>query len=188
MDDLKRIIEGLQQQITDSQTTTQAWRKEDVAAAATITSGVTSLATTVEGLAARIVKLEGLASLPDTDASQSSAAPHKGVPKPPNPPNLTAPPPNPSGKPLLAGKGVLDNDGVLQHGPELLPKKPFEEVIILKTAHASSSGSGSSTDVMVPRYFKLDFPRYDGKEDPLPWLSRCEQFFRAQRTEPQQQI
>jgi hypothetical protein len=133
----------------------------------------------VEGLAARIAKLEGLAPLPDTDASQSSSAPQKGVPKPPNPSNPTAPPPNPSGKPLLAGKGVLDNDGVLQHGSELLPKKPIEEVNIL-------NGSGSSTDVMVPRYFKLDFPHYDGKEDPLPWLSRCEQFFRAQRTERQQ--
>jgi hypothetical protein len=38
-------------------------------------------------------------------------------------------------------------------------------------------------DGMVPRYFKLNFPRFDGKEDPLPWLSRCEQYFRAQKTE-----
>ena len=29
----------------------------------------------------------------------------------------------------------------------------------------------------VPRYHKLDFPTYDGKEDPLGWLNRCEQFF-----------
>lgn len=25
---------------------------------------------------------------------------------------------------------------------------------------------------------KFDFPRYDGKSDPLPWLNRCEKFFR----------
>jgi hypothetical protein len=25
---------------------------------------------------------------------------------------------------------------------------------------------------------KLLFPTYDGSEDPLPWLNRCEQFFR----------
>ncbi|WVZ63767.1 LOW QUALITY PROTEIN: hypothetical protein U9M48_013374 [Paspalum notatum var. saurae] len=29
---------------------------------------------------------------------------------------------------------------------------------------------------------KLDFPLYDGKEDPLPWLNRCESFFRGQHT------
>jgi hypothetical protein len=30
---------------------------------------------------------------------------------------------------------------------------------------------------------KLLFPTYDGTEDPLPWLNRCEQFFRIQKTE-----
>jgi hypothetical protein len=25
------------------------------------------------------------------------------------------------------------------------------------------------------------FPTYDGTEDPLPWLNRCEQFFRIQK-------
>jgi hypothetical protein len=30
---------------------------------------------------------------------------------------------------------------------------------------------------------KLLFPTYDGTEDPLPWLNRCEQFFRIQGTE-----
>jgi hypothetical protein len=32
------------------------------------------------------------------------------------------------------------------------------------------------------RPHKLSFPTYDGKEDPLPWLNRCEQFFKGQRT------
>jgi hypothetical protein len=36
--------------------------------------------------------------------------------------------------------------------------------------------------VPVPRYYKLSFPMFDGKDDPLGWLNRCEQFFRAQRT------
>lgn len=30
---------------------------------------------------------------------------------------------------------------------------------------------------MVPRYIELDFPVYDGSEDPLSWLHRCDQFF-----------
>jgi len=35
---------------------------------------------------------------------------------------------------------------------------------------------------IVPRYQKLEFPTYDGKDDPLWWLNKCEQFFRAQQT------
>jgi hypothetical protein len=30
---------------------------------------------------------------------------------------------------------------------------------------------------------KLLFPTYDGKDDPLPWLNRCGQFFRIQAAE-----
>jgi hypothetical protein len=30
---------------------------------------------------------------------------------------------------------------------------------------------------------KLLFPTYDGADDPLPWLNRCEQFFRIQDTQ-----
>jgi hypothetical protein len=29
---------------------------------------------------------------------------------------------------------------------------------------------------------KLLFPTFDGSEDPLPWLNRCDQFFRVQET------
>jgi hypothetical protein len=32
-----------------------------------------------------------------------------------------------------------------------------------------------------PKFYKLEFPIYDGSEDPLNWLSHCEQFFRGQR-------
>ncbi|KAB5538897.1 hypothetical protein DKX38_016430 [Salix brachista] len=34
--------------------------------------------------------------------------------------------------------------------------------------------------VNLPRYSRLEFPLYDGKQDPLAWLSRCEHFFRHQ--------
>jgi hypothetical protein len=34
----------------------------------------------------------------------------------------------------------------------------------------------------VPRYHKLSFPTYDGKDDPLGWLNKCEQFFHGQQT------
>ena len=43
-------------------------------------------------------------------------------------------------------------------------------------------------DLGVPHYYKLSFPTYDGKEDPLGWLNRCEHFFRAQRTREHQKV
>ncbi|EEF48186.1 conserved hypothetical protein [Ricinus communis] len=43
----------------------------------------------------------------------------------------------------------------------------------------TQNGTHQST---VPVYAKLDFPTYDGTEDPLIWARRCEQFFENQRT------
>jgi hypothetical protein len=34
----------------------------------------------------------------------------------------------------------------------------------------------------APRFYKLEFPTYDGAVDPLNWINQCEQFFRGQRT------
>lgn len=39
------------------------------------------------------------------------------------------------------------------------------------------AGQGS-----VPRFYKLNFPMFNGQEDPLPWLNRCDQFFWGQHT------
>lgn len=48
---------------------------------------------------------------------------------------------------------------------------------------AVSGGSDEEADALgVPRFYKLSFPPFDGREDPLGWLNRCEHFFRAQRT------
>jgi hypothetical protein len=44
------------------------------------------------------------------------------------------------------------------------PPAPYE-------GHADALG--------VPRFQKLSFPTFDGKDDPLPWLNKCEHFFRA---------
>jgi hypothetical protein len=54
-------------------------------------------------------------------------------------------------------------------------------------AHASSPNHHIHHDEdeegsAIPRYYKLSFPMYDGKDDPLGWLNRCEHFFRAQQT------
>lgn len=34
----------------------------------------------------------------------------------------------------------------------------------------------------MPKFHKLEFPIYDGKEDPLPWLTRVEQIFKGHGT------
>ena len=34
----------------------------------------------------------------------------------------------------------------------------------------------------APKFYKLEFPTYDGSVDPLNWLNQCEQFFRGQQT------
>jgi hypothetical protein len=39
-----------------------------------------------------------------------------------------------------------------------------------------------------PRFQKLDFPRFDGKTDPLLFINRCESYFRQQRTMPEERV
>jgi hypothetical protein len=45
--------------------------------------------------------------------------------------------------------------------------------------HQEDYGEGQG----VPKFHKLSFPLYDGKEDPLGWLNRCESVFRGQLRE-----
>ncbi|KAG2541920.1 hypothetical protein PVAP13_9NG663828 [Panicum virgatum] len=35
---------------------------------------------------------------------------------------------------------------------------------------------------------RIEFPTFDGKEDPLPWLNRCETFFRCQNTPERRRV
>uniref|UniRef100_A0A0A9D2Y9 Reverse transcriptase domain-containing protein n=1 Tax=Arundo donax TaxID=35708 RepID=A0A0A9D2Y9_ARUDO len=89
--------------------------------------------------------------------------------------------------PLLSGAGILQQNNALIHDTNLLPKKPIVD-IVPSTVIDDCQGPFGATSGMVPRYFKLDFPHYDRKEDPLPWLSRCEQFFRGQQTEERHKV
>ena len=38
------------------------------------------------------------------------------------------------------------------------------------------------------RFHKLEFPSFDGTGDPLPFLNRCEHYFRGQRTLEEEQV
>jgi hypothetical protein len=63
--------------------------------------------------------------------------------------------------------------------PHLPSPNPF-------AAASPSSNQGAMDDeergLAVPRFHKLSFPTYDGKDDPLGWLNQCDHFFRAQHT------
>ncbi|KAF2322890.1 hypothetical protein GH714_031839 [Hevea brasiliensis] len=54
------------------------------------------------------------------------------------------------------------------------------------TTLAGSENSGASS--VIPKFTKLDFPRFNGQDDPLGWLSRCEHFFRHQQTLEEEKV
>ncbi|XP_066390972.1 uncharacterized protein [Miscanthus floridulus] len=58
-------------------------------------------------------------------------------------------------------------------------------ITALSTDRSSSSGSKHAEGVppvdRPPKFQKMDFPRYDGKSDPLIFLNRCESYFHQQR-------
>jgi hypothetical protein len=46
----------------------------------------------------------------------------------------------------------------------------------------TSAAGGKVGALLNAATYKLRFPKYDSSNDPLPWLHRCEQFFRATHT------
>lgn len=51
----------------------------------------------------------------------------------------------------------------------------------LDSGHAPVSTHPPMPSV-VPKFTRLQFPRYDGRDDPISWLHHCEKFFKAQNT------
>ncbi|XP_024030339.1 uncharacterized protein LOC112094216 [Morus notabilis] len=51
----------------------------------------------------------------------------------------------------------------------------------------NTEGEATSGNI-IPKLAKLDFPKYDGSEDPTAWICRAEQFFYFQDTSPEDQI
>ena len=60
--------------------------------------------------------------------------------------------------------------------------------------HTSSSfsgnrfASGEHHQDRPPRFQKLDFPRFDGKSDPLIFINRCESYFLQQRIMDEERV
>jgi hypothetical protein len=58
--------------------------------------------------------------------------------------------------------------------------------------HSSASGTKSTTGEhhhdRPSRFQKMDFPRYDGKSDPLIFINRCESYFHQQRIMEEEKV
>jgi hypothetical protein len=63
----------------------------------------------------------------------------------------------------------------------------------LKEKSESSTSNGGRTEHQrdterPPRFQKWDFPRFDGKTDPLLFINKCESYFRQHRSSPEEQV
>jgi hypothetical protein len=47
------------------------------------------------------------------------------------------------------------------------------------STHSHDVALDPNPGLAPPRFYKLEFPTYDGATDPLHWLNQCEQFFRG---------
>ncbi|XP_066382289.1 uncharacterized protein [Miscanthus floridulus] len=56
------------------------------------------------------------------------------------------------------------------------------------TSDSSTHHDGQHHTDRPPRFQKMDFPRFDGKSDPLIFINRCESYFRQQRTMPEEKV
>jgi hypothetical protein len=103
----------------------------------------------------------------------------------------SAPATSPQCQPTQSGSvGILYGgiDGTLFVGggpvtdaPPRIPGLAPTSVAMLDADIPAYSGPPGSAHA-PPRFYKLDFPTFDGAVDPLNWLNQCEQFFRGQRT------
>ena len=70
-----------------------------------------------------------------------------------------------------------------------------QQIVTLQASqqqHSSSSsgphGFAEHHGARPPRFQKMDFPKFDGKSDPLSFLNRCESYFHQQRIPAEEQV
>ena len=54
--------------------------------------------------------------------------------------------------------------------------------------YRGSRDSTESYGAVIPRVTKLDFPRFNGSEDPTSWICRVEQFFEFQKFAEEEKV
>jgi hypothetical protein len=127
---------------------------------------------TIEGLAAMMTKvlgrLDALDALDDIKARlmavESQRAPTSTASFPYRMPGF--------GSSTMAGSSS-SAAAVMSAAPTMVPSLPITSILLPHSPSPIPDGFN------VPSF---DFPSYDGAEDLLNWLHRCEQFFRGQRT------
>jgi hypothetical protein len=58
----------------------------------------------------------------------------------------------------------------------------------MSTLGSYSTQSGEHHSDRPPRFQKMDFPKFDGKSDPLAFINRCESYFFQQRIATEEQV
>jgi hypothetical protein len=53
---------------------------------------------------------------------------------------------------------------------------------------AGDNGADTSDRAFLPTTHKLEFSKFNGTSDPLPWLNRCERYFLVRRTPEHQHV
>jgi len=57
-----------------------------------------------------------------------------------------------------------------------------------RSSSSSKQPTGEHHTDRPPRFQKMDFPRYDGKSDPLIFINRCESYFHQQRIMEEEKV
>lgn len=90
--------------------------------------------------------------------------------------------PNPHRLPHASpAASVMDLRHANRDAPARLPTDGHHATLVPIFPRPSTDGHYANRG-SAPYYHKLNFPTFDGQEDPLPWLNRCDQFFRGQHT------
>jgi hypothetical protein len=79
-------------------------------------------------------------------------------------------------------------DGVQQQVTSLQTKVDAIQGASSSSSSGSSRGTGEHHSDRPPRFQKMDFPRFDGKSDPLAFINRCESFFHQQRIAEEEKV
>ena len=56
------------------------------------------------------------------------------------------------------------------------------------SSSAAAAHDGKHHNDRPPRFQKMDFPKFDGKSDPLAFINRCESFFHQQRIAEEEKV
>jgi hypothetical protein len=66
----------------------------------------------------------------------------------------------------------------------------IQQVSLAAAASSANKGTGSGEhhNDRPPRFQKMDFPKYDGKSDPLAFINRCESYFHQQRIAEEEKV